>query len=90
MNENSDLRERAREWFADHPSDGLVTVGANALIRDLHATLAEAEKDLEFAFKRAMVLANMLNIPVHESPAVTGTILGMVRRKVEELLEAKS
>ena len=53
------------------------------------AVLAETERNLEFAFNRAMVLANMLDIPVHESPAVTGTILGMVQRKVEELLEAK-
>ena len=45
----------------------------------------EVEKDLEFAFKRSMVLANMLKIPVHESPKVTGTILGLVRGAVERL-----
>lgn len=41
--------------------------------------------DLEFAYKRAKVLADLLEIPVHESAEVTGTILGMVRRSVESL-----
>jgi hypothetical protein len=41
--------------------------------------------DLEFAYKRAKVLADILNIPVHESPEVTGTILGLVRGSVERI-----
>lgn len=41
--------------------------------------------DLEFAYKRSKVLADMLGIPVHESPEVTGTILGLVRGSVERL-----
>ena len=41
--------------------------------------------DLEFAYKRAKVLADILNIPIHESAEVTGTILGLVRGKVERL-----
>jgi len=43
------------------------------------------DADLEFAYKRSKVLADMLEIPVHESPEVTGTILGLVRRSVERL-----
>jgi hypothetical protein len=43
-------------------------------------------EDLEFAYKRSKVLADMLGIPVHESPEVTGTILGMVRGSVEKLI----
>jgi len=46
---------------------------------------AEVEADLDFAYKRAKVLADMLEIPVHESPEVTGTILGLVRGKVERM-----
>lgn len=42
--------------------------------------------DLEFAYKRSKVLADMLEIPVHESPKVTGTILGLVRGSVERLI----
>lgn len=45
----------------------------------------EALKDLDFTYKRAKVLADMLKIPVHESPEVTGTILGLVRGSVERL-----
>lgn len=47
---------------------------------------AEVEADLDFAYKRAKVLADMLGIPVHESPEVTGTILGLVRGSVERLI----
>lgn len=47
---------------------------------------SEVEADLEFAYKRAKVLADMLKIPVHESPEVTGTILGLVRGSVERLI----
>jgi hypothetical protein len=43
-------------------------------------------EDLEFAYKRAKVLADLLEIPVHESPEVTGTILGLVRGSVERLI----
>ena len=50
----------------------------DAAFDDIHA-------DMEFAYKRAKVLADMLEIPVHESPEVTGTILGLVRGKVEKL-----
>lgn len=53
------------------------------------ARVAELEKDLDFAFKRTMVLARMLDIPVLESPAVTGTILGMVRAAVQRLMGRK-
>lgn len=42
-------------------------------------------EDLEFAYKRSKVLADLLGIPVHESPEVTGTILGLVRGSVERL-----
>ena len=51
---------------------------------DNAAVEAENERlkeDLDFAFKRAMVLIKMFNIDVHESPSCTGTILGIVRRK---------
>lgn len=41
--------------------------------------------DLEFAHKRAMVIAKMVGACGHESPEVTGTILGNVRRNVEEM-----
>ena len=41
--------------------------------------------DLAFAYKRAKVLADMTGVPVHESPGVTGTILGLVRGGVERL-----
>lgn len=53
----------------------------------LHAEHEEVKRNLEFAFKRTMVLVRMLGLAdaVVESPAVTGTILGMVRRKVEQL-----
>lgn len=49
--------------------------------------LEEVRRNLEFAFKRTMVLVNMLGLSeaVIDSPAVTGTILGMVRREVEHL-----
>lgn len=49
--------------------------------------LEETSRNLEFAFKRTMVLVKMLGLSdaVLESPAVTGTLLGMVRRKVEQL-----
>lgn len=47
--------------------------------------LEELRRNLEFAYKRAKVLADMLGIPVHESPEVTGTILGLIRSKVETL-----
>lgn len=40
---------------------------------------------LGFAYKRAKVLADMLEIPIHESPEVTGTILGLVRGSLEKL-----
>lgn len=42
--------------------------------------------DLEFAYKRAKVLADLLEIPVHESTEVTGTILGLVRGSVERVI----
>lgn len=51
----------------------------------LHAENEELKHNLEFAYKRAKVLADMLNIPIHESPEVTGTILGLVRGSVERL-----
>jgi len=51
---------------------------------------AEVEADLDFAYKRAKVLADMLEIPVHESAEVTGTILGLVRGKVERLSKQNS
>lgn len=47
----------------------------------------EIHADMDFAYKRAKVLADMLEIPVHEHPEVTGTILGLVRWKVERLSE---
>lgn len=49
--------------------------------------LEEVSRNLEFAFKRTMVIVNMLGLSeaVERSPAVTGTILGMVRREVERL-----
>jgi hypothetical protein len=46
----------------------------------------EIHGDMEFAYKRAKVLADMLGIPVHEHPEVTGTILGLVRGSVERLM----
>lgn len=46
----------------------------------------ELSRDLEFAYKRSKVLADLLEIPVHESPEVTGTILGLVRGSVERLI----
>lgn len=52
----------------------------------LHAEHEELKQNLEFAYKRAKVLADMLGIPIHESPEVTGTILGLVRSSVELLL----
>ena len=53
----------------------------------LHDEHEEVKRNLEFAFKRTMVLVRMLGLEdaVVESPAVTGTILGMVRQKVEQL-----
>lgn len=72
-------------------------VGTNLLTADqakamlehvLDGQLDELEAlrhNLEFAYKRAKALADMLGIPVHESPEVTGTILGLVRSKVETL-----
>ena len=51
----------------------------------LKAENAELTTNLEFAFKRAMVLADMFELPVHQSPAVTGTILGVIRRHAEQL-----
>ena len=42
-------------------------------------------EDLKFAYKRSKVLADLLGIPVHESPEVTGTVLGLVRRNIESL-----
>lgn len=52
--------------------------------------IRDMEANLEFAYKRAKVLADMLEIPVHESAEVTGTILGMVRGKVERLSKQNS
>ena len=46
----------------------------------------ELHANLEFAYKRAKVLADTLGISIHESPEVTGTILGLVRGGVERLL----
>jgi len=60
------------------------------LSRQLDSAVAEniqLKQDLEFAYKRSKVLADLLEIPVHESPEVTGTILGLVRGKVERLQE---
>lgn len=48
--------------------------------------LEDLRRNLEFAYKRAKVLADLLGIPVHESSEVTGTILGLVRGKVEKLI----
>lgn len=42
-------------------------------------------KGKSFAYKRSKVLADLLDITVHESPEVTGTILGLVRGSVERL-----
>jgi len=52
---------------------------------EIDAAYDKLHADLEFAYKRAKVLADMLNIPVHESLEVTGTILGLVRGSVERL-----
>jgi hypothetical protein len=52
----------------------------------LHAESEELKRNLEFAYKRAKVLADLLGIPIHESPEVTGTILGLVRGSVERLV----
>lgn len=56
-------------------------------VQQLRDRCADLEYDLEFAYKRSKVLADLLEIPVHESPGVTGTILGLVRGKVERLLK---
>jgi hypothetical protein len=73
---------------------GIIGVTLAAEVKRLQTSLAgrtychsdaEVEADLEFAYKRAKVLADMLKIPVHESPEFTGTILGLVRGSVERL-----
>ena len=62
---------------------------AEAAEKELEESKAKVEKfaakvqELEFAYKRAKVLADMFGIPVHESEDVTGTILGLVRGAVE-------
>jgi len=56
------------------------------MIVDLWAAVERRDTDLEFAYKRAKVLADLLGIPVHESPEVTGTILGLVRGSVERMI----
>lgn len=53
---------------------------------ELHAEAAYLRSDLEFAYKRSKVLADILGIRVQESPGVTGTILGLVRRSIERLI----
>lgn len=52
---------------------------------NIDAAFDEIHADMDFAYKRAKVLADMLEIPVHEHPEVTGTILGLVRGSVERL-----
>lgn len=47
-------------------------------------------EDLEFAYRRSKVLADKCGIPVHESPEVTGTILGLVRGYLDRVLFSKN
>lgn len=56
------------------------------MIVDLWAAIERRDTDLEFAYKRVKVLADLLGIPVHESLEVTGTILGLARGNVERLI----
>ena len=78
------LKEEARKALK-----GLGPVLPFDLIDRLLTALEESEKDLDFAYKRAKVLADMLKIPIVDSPEVTGTILGMVRVSVERLIDQK-
>lgn len=79
---------------AEDGESGIIGITLAAEVKRLQTSLAgrtychsdaEVEADLDFAYKRAKVLADMLKIPVHESPEVTGTILGLVRGSVERL-----
>lgn len=99
--ENTVLRQRIikLEALADKMGSGWALVEAEKLQDEVFelrkvqsAYLAmidvkrELQSDLEFAYKRSKVLADLLNIPVHESPEVTGTILGLVRGSLERLI----
>ena len=78
----SDLVETEEQLLSSAP---LVLLPA---IRRIIAERDELKENLEFAYKRSKVLADLLDIPIHEAPEVTGTILGLVRGKVERLLKS--
>lgn len=78
---------RKEWWMSDFDKRIAHTGCITAYEKGIVKGKSVVNEDLEFAYKRSKVLADLLDIPVHESSEVTGTILGLVRGKVERLQE---